>query len=44
MMPIAMEILSMFELGRKGVYPQSDDGFRWVDIDAFKVFVDLWVH
>ena len=28
----------------KGVYPQSDNGFRRVDIDALKVFVDLWVH
>ena len=28
----------------KGVYPQTDDGFRWVDIDPSKVFVDLRVH
>ena len=28
----------------KGVYPQTDNGFRLVDIDASKVFVDLWVH
>ena len=28
----------------KEVYPQSDDGFRYVVIDASKVFVDLWVH
>ena len=26
------------------MYPQTDDGLRLVDIDARKVFVDLWVH
>ena len=34
----------MSGLESQGVYPQSDDGFWWVDIDALKVFVDLWVH
>ena len=35
---------TQFWLYSQGVYPQTDDAFRWVDIDASKVFVDLWVH
>ena len=30
--------------GPKGVYPQSDVGLAILDIDASKVFVNLWVH
>ena len=28
----------------QGVYPQSDGSLAVVDIDASKVFVDLWEH
>ena len=33
-----------FDIGSKGVYPQSDGSLVIVDIDASKGFVDLWVH